>query len=164
VIWCVLYVLSIVAANWAITTFGLVPVGSLLVPAGSFAAGLTFGFRDLVQRDLGRRWTIIAILAGAALSALLSPALALASGAAFLLSELLDFAIYDRLRARTWTGAVAASNAAGSVLDTALFLWLAFGAVAWPVLIGTVLAKWLMIAPVLALGAMRAVPIGLRRV
>jgi len=43
------YILTIFAANWAITQFGLVPVGfGLLAPAGVYFAGLAFTLRDLV--------------------------------------------------------------------------------------------------------------------
>jgi hypothetical protein len=36
-------------------------------------------------------------------------------------------AVYTPLRARQWTLAVVASNLAGAVLDSIIFLWLAFG-------------------------------------
>lgn len=153
-VWLVAYIGSIVLANWLVVMFGLIPIGPLVIPAGTFAAGLTFGLRDLVQRDLGKRWSVVAILIGAGLSALLSPQLALASGVAFLLSELLDFAVYTRLLARGWAPAVIGSNAVGGLLDTALFLVLA-GFWSWPALVGVVLVKWLMTAPILALGTVR---------
>jgi hypothetical protein len=122
------YVGTIVAANVAITYLGLVPVGfGLLAPAGVYFVGVSFTARDIVQDQLGRWWTIGAIVLGAALSALLSPSLAFASGAAFLVSESLDMAVYTPLRSRHWLGAVAASNTVGLVVDSALFLWLAFG-------------------------------------
>lgn len=127
-IWLAGYIATIFTANWALVTFGLVPVGfGLLAPAGVYFAGLAFTLRDLTQETLGRRWTVAAILAGAVLSALVSPAFAIASAAAFLVSELADFAVYTPLRERHWLGAVAASNGVGLVLDSALFLWLAFG-------------------------------------
>ena len=53
--------------------------------------------------------------------------LALASCAAFLFSELADYAVYTPLRSRSWVGAIIASNLVGSVIDSALFLTLAFG-------------------------------------
>lgn len=127
-IWLLAYVLTIVAANWAITVFGVVPVGfGLMAPAAVFFVGLAFTFRDLTQERLGRHWTLGAIVAGAALSALLSPALALASGVAFLVSEFADMVVYTPLRERHWTAAVVASNAVGLVVDSVLFLTLAFG-------------------------------------
>jgi queuosine precursor transporter len=122
------YVATIVAANVAITYIGLVPVGfGLLAPAGVYAAGVSFTARDITQDQLGRGMTIAAIVCGALLSAFLSPSLALASGLAFLVSEGADMAVYTPLRERHWLGAVALSNTVGLVIDSALFLWLAFG-------------------------------------
>ena len=82
--------------------------------------------RDLTQDTLGRGWVVVAIVLGAALSALVSPDFALASGLAFLFSESADFLVYTPLRERGWIGAVTASNIVGLVVDSALFLWLAF--------------------------------------
>lgn len=127
-VWLIGYVASILAANWLIQTFGVVPIGfGLAAPAGVFAAGFAFTFRDLVQDRLGRWWTLGAIVIGAALSWFISPAFALASGGAFLVSELADFCVYTPLRERHWLTAVALSNTVGLVVDSALFLWLAFG-------------------------------------
>lgn len=122
------YAGSIVGANWLIATYGLVPVGfGLMAPAGVYAAGLAFTFRDLVRERYGYWPTVAAIFVGAALSALLSPAFAAASGMAFLFSESLDALVFEKLRRRRWLTAVAASNVAGFVADSALFLLLAFG-------------------------------------
>ena len=126
---------SIVAANWLILHVGsvvlpdgthLVPVGfGLLAPSGSFAAGATFVARDVVQRAAGRRWAIIAVVAGTILSVVVSPRLALASGSAFLFSELVDFAVYTPLQERRFVLAVVLSGLVGSVVDSVLFLSLA---------------------------------------
>jgi uncharacterized PurR-regulated membrane protein YhhQ (DUF165 family) len=152
----VAYIATIFAANWAITTFGLVPVGfGLLAPAGVYFAGLAFTFRDLTQDALGRGWTYLAIVVGAGLSALLSGPLALASGSAFLLSETADLLVYTPLRRRHWLGAVALSNLVGLVVDSALFLWLAFGSLDF--LAGQVVGKLEMTAlAIIALGGIRA--------
>lgn len=155
-LWLALYIGSIVAANVLITTVGIVPVGlGLMAPAGVFAAGLSFTFRDLLQERLGRWYTIGAIVAGAALSAFLSPQLALASGVAFLVSEGLDLAVYTPLRDRHWLGAVALSNTVGTVADSALFLWLAFGSLAffWGQVVGK---SWVTIVAVALLWVWRA--------
>lgn len=154
----VAYALVILAANWAIGALGPVPVGfGLVAPAGVYFAGLAVTLRDLVQESLGRRWTVAAIVAGAVLSALLSPQLALASGAAFLLSELADFAVYTPLRDRSWLGAVAASNVVGLVVDSALFLWLAFGDLAF--LPGQIVGKaWVTVLAVAVLALWRRRP------
>ena len=152
-----LYIATIFAANWAIVTFGLVPVGfGLLAPAGVYFAGLAFTFRDLTQDTLGRRMVVLAILIGAAVSAMFGGALALASAAAFLFSELADFVVYTPLRERRWLTAVATSNVVGVVIDSVLFLWLAFGSLEF--LAGQVVGKLEMtILAVLILWGWRAV-------
>ena len=153
----VAYIATIFLANWAITTFGPVPVGfGLLAPAGVYFAGLAFTFRDLTQDALGRRWTYAAILVGAALSAFLSGPLALASGIAFLISETLDLAVYTPLRERRWLTAVTASNLVGLIADSALFLWLAFGSLEF--LAGQIAGKLAMtVLAVIVLWGLRAV-------
>ena len=149
-IWLAGYVLSIVAANATLQLVGLVPVGfGLVAPAGVLWAGLALTLRDLVQERLGRSWVLVAIGAGAALSWVVAPSFALASGVAFLLSELADFAVYTPLRRRSWLGAVAASNAVGLVVDSALFLLLAFGSLDF--LAGQVVGKLWVTALTVAL-------------
>jgi uncharacterized PurR-regulated membrane protein YhhQ (DUF165 family) len=98
---------------------------------------------------------VLAILTGAALSALVSPQFALASGVAFLASELLDMLVYTPIRRRNWAAAILASNAVGLVVDSALFLWLAFGSLDF--LLGQVVAKtYVTLLTVLALGVWRS--------
>ena len=64
-IWVVLYVATIFAANWAIAAFGVVPVGfGLMAPAGVYFAGLAFTFRDLTQEKLGRRAVVVSYSSG----------------------------------------------------------------------------------------------------
>lgn len=129
-VWLALYIATIFLANWLLQTFGILDLG-IAVPAGTLAAGLSFTARDLVQDSLGRLWTVGAIIVGAAVSALVSPQLALASGVTFLVSESLDFAVYTPIRERNWTAAVAASNVVGLTIDSVLFLLLAFGSLAF---------------------------------
>lgn len=137
------FVATVFCANWAVETLGVVPVlFGLMAPAGVFFAGLGFTLRDLLHDVGGRRWVVVAILTGAALSALLSGPLALASGAAFLLSESVDFAVYTPLRRRGWLTAVAASNVFGLVVDSAVFLWLAFSSLDF--LAGQIIGKGYM--------------------
>src|SRR5688572_14265343 len=146
----VAYVATIFGANWAIVSFGVVPVGfGFVAPAGVYFAGLAFTFRDLVQEYLGRVATVIAIAVGAALSAIVSPQFAVASGIAFLLSEFADFLVYTPLRKRDWLGAVAASNVVGFVADSAIFLTLVFGSLDF--LTGQLIGKGWMTALAIAL-------------
>lgn len=121
------YITSIYAANWLLEHVGFVTVWpGIAAPAGVYAAGFALTFRDLVQRYLGRRWVLAAILAGGALSYTVSATFATASMAAFLLSELADYAVYSRVERRSWLGAIALSNTVGALVDSAVFLWLAF--------------------------------------
>src|SRR3954454_22033793 len=95
------FVATVFAANWAIDHFGIVSVGfGLHAPAAVYFAGLAFTLRDLVQRTLNKSAVVFAIVAGAICSAFVSPHLAFASGAAFLVSELCDFAVYTPLQHR----------------------------------------------------------------
>lgn len=144
------FVATVFAANLAITLIGVVPVGfGLMAPAGVYFAGLAFSFRDALQETLGRRWVIAAVVIGALISAGLSAQLALASGLAFLFSELADFAVYTPIRRRNWLGAVVASNTVGVIVDSALFLWLAFGSLDF--LPGQIVGKLWMTALAVAL-------------
>lgn len=137
-IYALLYVLTIPAANWLIGNVGtvcipdgpcLIPVWpGVMAPTGVLMIGAALVLRDYVQRRYGVKASLACILVGAGLSAFIAPpALVIASALAFLLSELADFAIYTPLAQRRFLTAVVASSLAGSVVDSALFLWLAFG-------------------------------------
>jgi uncharacterized PurR-regulated membrane protein YhhQ (DUF165 family) len=77
-----------------------------------------------------------------------------ASGVAFLLSELADYAVYTPLRERNWLGAVALSNTVGLVLDSVIFLSLAFGSLTF--LPGQIVGKaWMTAAAVVVLWLVR---------
>jgi uncharacterized PurR-regulated membrane protein YhhQ (DUF165 family) len=121
------FLACILAANYVTTHFGMVPVGfGLVATAGTYFAGATFIIRDSLQDLAGKRWTIAAIAAGAALSFLISnPFIALASAAAFGLAELADLAVYTPLRKRGYVRAAVASNIVGSIIDTVVFLTIA---------------------------------------
>ncbi len=158
------FILCIPAANWLIGNVGtvcvpqgpcLIPVApGLAAPSGVLLVGLALVLRDLVQRRLGKLWALAAIIAGAGLSGVIAPpALVVASAAAFLLSELVDFAVYTPLAARRLVLAVALSGLAGLVVDSLVFLWLAFGSLdylagqvvgkAWMVLLTLPVIRWL---------------------
>src|ERR1700738_2987357 len=104
----VLFGLTIPAAHELLGSVGticvprgpcLIPVAPrILAPSGVLMIGVALVLRDLVQRRLGIGVSALAVLAGAALSALLAPAsLVLASAVAFLLSEFADLAVYTPL-------------------------------------------------------------------
>ena len=137
------YIATIILANWMTSRFGLVPVGfSLMVTAGTFAAGFALIARDWVQVTSGRRIVLAAILAGALLSALTSSRqIALASGIAFLVSELVDLGVFTPLRPRSLPLAVLLSSVVSAPVDTVLFLWLAGFGVTWQAVAGQFLVK-----------------------
>ncbi|MGC2156996.1 MAG: VUT family protein, partial [Pseudolabrys sp.] len=84
------------------------------------------------------------IIVGAAISAgLAPPSLVVASAAAFLLSEFADFAVYTPLARRRLVAAVVASSVVGLVVDSIVFLWLAFGSLEF--LIGQIIGKLWMV-------------------
>jgi queuosine precursor transporter len=160
----VLFALTIPAANWLIGHEGtvclldgpcLIPVApGLMAPSGVTMIGIALVLRDLVQRRLGVGIAAGAIIGGALISALLAPAsLVLASAAAFLLSEAADLLVYTPLARRRLVAAVAASSLAGLVVDSVVFLWLAFGSLeflpgqivgkAWMVLLSIPFVAWL---------------------
>ena len=142
------YLACILGANWALQRWGIVTIAGLTVPAGVFFAGLAFGARDVVQEYGGRKIVVAVILAGSAMAWWLEPTFAVASGTAFLCSELLDLSIYTPLRRRHWPWAVTLSNLAGSILDSLLFLWIAFDSIdGW---VDLTIGKALMILPALA--------------
>jgi uncharacterized PurR-regulated membrane protein YhhQ (DUF165 family) len=164
VLFLVLFALTIPAANWLIGHVGttcvpqgpcLVPVApGLMAPSGVTMVGIALVLRDLVQRRLGTAISALAVLVGSGLSALYAPAsLVVASATAFLLSELADLAVYTPLARRRLVAAVIASSCAGLVVDSIVFLWLAFGSLdflagqvvgkAWMVLLSVPLVAWL---------------------
>lgn len=59
---------------------------------------------------------------------LVSLRVALASGTAFLVSQMLDITLFDRLRGGKWWRAPLVSSLAGSFLDTVIFFGIAFSA------------------------------------
>ncbi|MBB5808899.1 hypothetical protein F4560_008667 [Saccharothrix ecbatanensis] len=124
------YLLSVVVANIASVYWSPLVVGGLIVPSGTVFAGTSLTARDLVHDWLGARRMAVAIAAGVGLSAVLaSPQIAVASVVAFTASEIVDALIYTRLRHRSRLGAVAVSNTGGLMVDSALFVPLAFGSV-----------------------------------
>jgi uncharacterized PurR-regulated membrane protein YhhQ (DUF165 family) len=144
-----LFAATIPAANWLIGNVGncipngpcLIPVGfGLMAPSGVLMIGLALVLRDWLHELAGWKWAMAAVLVGAGLSLLFSPpALAMASAAAFMLSEMADTAVYARLRERGKPIAVMASQIVGAALDSMLFVYLAFGSLDFSA--GTTLAK-----------------------
>lgn len=131
-----LYIAAVVAPNILIDRFGIVDVvpgpWTLMAPAAVYAVGVALVARDVVDDILGLTGVLAAIGLGTILSVLLAdPTVALASGVAFVLAELLDLGIYRRLVDRGWIRAALVSSYVGAGFDSLVFLWLAFGSLAF---------------------------------
>ena len=126
-----------------------------MAPSGVLMVGAALVLRDAVHRLLGWQWAIAAILFGAVLSFQFSPpALVVASVAAFLLSELADLAIYAPLQRKRLALAVAASGVVGAAIDSAVFLWMAFGSLDF--ISGQIVGKlWMTVVAAIILMAIR---------
>jgi len=144
------FMATVPLANWLIGNVGavciddgpcLIPVGfGLMAPSGVLMIGLALVLRDWLQELTNWRWSVAAVVAGFVLSFLLAnPFIATASAAAFLLSELLDTTVYTWLRDRGRNVAVLLSGIAGAIVDSMLFVYIAFGSLEFSA--GNVLGK-----------------------
>ena len=112
-----------------------------LLTWGAFTYPLAFLVTDVTNRlygpALARRvvWAgfatgVVCSLIGSQIMGEFGPLvpirIAVASGVAFLAAQLLDVAIFDRMRAGAWWRAPLVSSVLGSAVDTALFFTLAF--------------------------------------
>jgi uncharacterized PurR-regulated membrane protein YhhQ (DUF165 family) len=155
----ILFIATVWVANWLVSHYGIVDVGfGLKAPAAVFSVGVAFTLRDFVHRSLGRWWVVAGIVIGAGLSFLIAPTFALASGVAFLVSEAADLTVYTPLERRSWLGAVVLSNTVGLLIDSWLFLTIAFGSLAffWGQVVGKAWMTVLTIAVIAAVRGARA--------
>ena len=131
------YAACIPLANWMIANIGsCVPNGPCVIdiapgysaPSGVLIIGISLVLRDAVQMVFGWKWGLGSILIGALVSyALAPPYIVIASVAAFVLSELIDFLVYTPLARRRLVAALILSGIVGAVVDSAIFLNIAFG-------------------------------------
>ena len=98
---------------------------------GAFSYPLVFLVSDLTNRALGpaaaRRVAAVGFAVAVLVSLLVAPwRIAVASGAAFLISQLMDVAVFNRWRAGSWWKAPLIGSLVASTVDTAVFFFLAF--------------------------------------
>ena len=118
---------------------GLVTLSNVLVQVqindwltwAAFSYPICFLVTDLTNRALGPATARRVVYAGFACAVALSiyfatPRIALASGSAFLVAQLLDVAIFHRLQGSVWWRAPLTSSLIASAVDTALFFGIAF--------------------------------------
>ena len=105
-----------------------------LLTWGAFSYPIAFLVTDLTNRQFGPRTARKVVVAGFVVAIFLSvlvatPRIAIASGSAFLLGQLLDISVFNRLRRQSWWRAPLLGSLFGSFLDTAIFFSFAFAAV-----------------------------------
>ena len=122
------------ASNYLVS----IPINDWLV-WGAITYPLAFLVNDLVNRFHGaataRRVVYVGFAVGVALSLsveTIDQRIALASGTAFLIAQLLDVAIFDRLRIGRWWIAPSVSTGISSIVDTLLFFGIAFAGTGLP--------------------------------
>ena len=105
---------------------------------GAFSYPVAFFITDLANRKYGKavakRIVYIGFVLGVALtlyfstdfSNLISKRIAIGSGSAFLIAQLLDVQVFDSLRKKVWFVAPLISSLIGSSIDTFLFFSIAF--------------------------------------
>ena len=123
--WTLVYVALIPFINWSFTWAPMwtLPWGWAFNPV-TVVTGLVLVVRDFAQREVGHR-VLFAMAAALALTVWFAgPELALASGLAFAISELVDWALFTFTRLRLSTR-VLLSSALAAPVDSAAFLWLA---------------------------------------
>ena len=142
---------SNILVQFPFTPFGL---GDYLT-WGAFTYPVAFLVTDLTNRRYGPRVARQLVIAGFAVAVVLSvwlatPRIALASGTAFLVGQLLDITVFNRLRQQAWWRAPLVGSVMGSALDTIFFFSLAFAGdtdMSGPVnLFGTEVLLWQSLA------------------
>lgn len=117
---------------------------------GAITFPFAFLVTDLTNRYHGasaaRKVVVVGFAVGVVASLLLAePRIALASGSAFFVAQMLDVSIFDKLRSGKWWVAPAISSALSSIVDTFLFFSLAFAATGLPWMqwaTGDLAVKW----------------------
>ena len=124
------FLLALVAVILASNILVQTPVNDWLT-WGAITYPFSFLITDLANRYYGLRFARRTVYGGFVIALVLSayyatPRIALASGTAFLVAELVDVQIFDRLRRHAWWQPPLVSTLAGSTVDTAVFFSLAF--------------------------------------
>lgn len=133
---CSLLMTAVVVASNILVQYPLsgevagIQLGDLLT-YGAFTYPVAFLVTDLTNRQFGprtaRKVVFIGFVVGVALSFVTSsPRIAVASGSAYLVGQLLDISVFNRLRRLAWWKAPLIGSILGSIMDTVIFFSLAF--------------------------------------
>lgn len=143
-IYVVLYLLSIVLANLSVVIFG----PSVVVVNAFLLIGLDLTLRDKLHeswsgKNLALKMGLL-ILAGSVISYLLNAEaarIAIASFVAFLSTGIVDTFVYQRLFDRPLLVKMNGSNVLSALVDSVLFVTIAFGIFLPVLIVGQVIAK-----------------------
>ena len=145
--------LVVVLSNWAVQY----PINDWLT-WGAFTYPVVFLVTDLTNRALGptqaRRVAWAGFAVAVVVSLMLAPwRIAVASGLAFIVAQWLDISAFNRLRQQSWWQAPLVGSIVASIIDTALFFFVAFfgSDMDWLMLAaGDLAVKWAMALVLLA--------------
>jgi uncharacterized PurR-regulated membrane protein YhhQ (DUF165 family) len=126
--WTALYVGLMPFINWSFSAVPTMPIPHELGGGNFQPLAIVTGFvlvvRDFAQREI-KHWIFGAMIVGLLLSTLTSwIVIIFASGAAFLISETADWAVYTFVK-RPLSQRVLLSSCASGPLDQLVFIWLA---------------------------------------
>ena len=105
---------------------------------GAFSYPIAFLITDLANRSFGKLiarkivyvgftiGVLFTLIFSTNFSDLISIRIAIGSGTAFIVAQLLDVQVFDKLRGRTWFVAPLFSSLIGSTVDTFLFFFISF--------------------------------------
>ncbi len=121
--WTVLYIALIPLVNWSFTWAPNValPGGWMFNPV-TVVTGLVLVVRDFAQREIGHKVLFAMAIALILTVFLAGPQLALASGAAFAIAEMVDWALFTFTRLRLSTRVFLSSFIAAPI-DSVVFLY-----------------------------------------
>ena len=150
--WPVMYLISILLGNLFVIWFGIISItmqpfpegntiATLMFPAGVIFVGLTFSFRDFVQRKWGDYACWFWMIVATGITFFLNQKVALASVSAFAISEAIDWGLFKYLKVPL-KKRIYISNLFSCPLDSIIFVSIAFGWF-WPAIWGQALIKYL---------------------
>lgn len=147
----ILYVLCVILAD-VLAARWIVPIGfGLIVPAGVFMVAPIFTLRDDIHKKYGAKTILILIFVASIISYIISVLssnqllgkITIASVVAFLVSEYADTIIFHITRKQMWMQRVIKSNLVSALLDSLIFIWIAFGFVL-PLILGQYIVKMII--------------------
>jgi len=152
------YLASILLANWLVHQFGIIDLGWIMFPAGAIAIGLTFSARDFVQKHYGKWGCWIWMITACIITYFLNQKLAIASVAAFLCAETIDWALFSFTKL-PFKKRIILSNVFSTPIDSIVFVSIAFGWF-WPAVWGQALVKFASsLIPLLLIKENKTIPI-----